>query len=215
MAGKKKAAVGGLNMALLASILTSTANGGFLYVSDAEAAPFLSHNPPLIEVNETNVPREQGTNKIAARTTDAGKAMVEGSGSNAGAAASAPKEKPKFSFGVVDVPEKKRRSTVGTSIYPFDELVTKSEANPQAGKFNSFFIPATDERPNPAKALASTVSSATRRYAVQEGTKPDPKDNTKTVPNMVAKRKFVIHEVADGAPWGHSGVAGAAVIRSE
>lgn len=200
-----------LNVALLASICAETLKGGFLYISDAEAKPFLDHTPPLVEVNETNVPREPGTNKIAARATDAGKAMA---GNGAAAAPAAAKEKPKFSFAVVDVPEKKRRSTVGTSIYPFDELVIKSEANASQGKFNSFFIPATEERPDPAKALASTVSSATRRYAVQEGTKPDPKDNTKTVPNMVAKRKFVIMP-ANGDAWGQPGVEGAAVYRTD
>jgi hypothetical protein len=49
----------------------------------------------------------------------------------------------------------KRR--VGGEKYPFDAL--------QPGQ--SFFVPATDDNPNPAKSLASTVSSATARYAVE------------------------------------------------
>ena len=43
--------------------------------------------------------------------------------------------------------------------YPFDAL----NAYPAEG--HAFFVPATDAKPNPAKTLASTVASATKRYA--------------------------------------------------
>lgn len=60
---------------------------------------------------------------------------------------------------------------VGGEKYPFDAL--------QAGQ--SFFVAATDDNPNPAKSLASTVSSATARYAVQVG------NETETITRSVYK----------------------------
>lgn len=60
-----------------------------------------------------------------------------------------------------DVPMIARRNDGGgrKSLYPFDKL--------KVGQ--SFFIPATDDCPNPAKSKAGTVSAATRRYAVLTG----------------------------------------------
>ena len=48
-----------------------------------------------------------------------------------------------------------KRGGVKEDVYPFAQM--------EVG--DSFFVPATDDKPNPAKALASTVSSATKRYA--------------------------------------------------
>lgn len=66
--------------------------------------------------------------------------------------------------------------------YPFDKL--------EIGQ--SFFIPATAERPTPAKSMGSTVSSANRRYA-----------------DATPKRFFRVAEVE------HKGVKGAMVQRME
>jgi hypothetical protein len=52
-------------------------------------------------------------------------------------------------------PPTKRGGFGKEDTYPFAQM--------EAG--DSFFVKATDERPNPAKALASTVSSATKRNA--------------------------------------------------
>lgn len=54
-----------------------------------------------------------------------------------------------------------RRAGSATSKYPFDDL-------PIGG---SFFVPATEDMPNPGKSLASTVSSASKRYATKNGTR--------------------------------------------
>lgn len=53
----------------------------------------------------------------------------------------------------IEVPEVKR-GNVRTSAYPFAQL--------EIGQ--SFFMPVTETMPNPAKTLATVVSSATRRY---------------------------------------------------
>lgn len=48
-----------------------------------------------------------------------------------------------------------KRGGIKADIYPFAQMAVNQ----------SFFVPATEDKPNPAKALASTVSSATKRYA--------------------------------------------------
>lgn len=58
-----------------------------------------------------------------------------------------------------DIPVPSQRGGKGGEKYPFDNLPVNG----------SFFVPATAENDNPAKSLASTVSSATARYAVETG----------------------------------------------
>lgn len=55
----------------------------------------------------------------------------------------------------VAMPDSKRGGRSGTK-YPFEKLEKVGQ---------SFVIPATDERPNPVKALGSTVSAANKRAA--------------------------------------------------
>lgn len=263
MAGKKRiksltdvgsgtAVVGAvLNMALLASIVTATEANAFVFVSTADNAPFLAHVPPLVEVNTTVVDVE---GKIGTRATPDGVAYVKNGGATVGASASEPVaqqptpvgEKPKFNIVIAtEVPTVKRGGgNVGTSTYPFDDLPA-----PVPGQgCPSFFVPSTADRPDPAKKLASTVSSATRRYSVLDTANPTKtvkqrriakdaagnyltdadgdyiyaydvagnviRDNV-TVPNMTVVRKFVIRAVKDGAVWGHPGVSGAAIYRTQ
>lgn len=79
----------------------------------------------------------------------------------------------------VPVPTVRRQS--GGSIYPFDAL--------EVGQ--SFHIPVSDSKPNPAKSLASTVSAATKR---SDGTK-----------------RFIVRAVDESDPKG----PGARVFRVE
>ena len=98
---------------------------------------------------------------------------------------------------------------------------------------DTFFIPATEDVPEPAKQYASTVSGATNRYSVEvpgetrerkvllkdEAGKPlldGEGRKTYRVETVLATeqtRKFVIRKEADGAQWGFPGVAGAGVGR--
>lgn len=94
------------------------------------------------------------------------------------------------SFAVEDNVPMPTGSGRGGNVYPFDAL--------EVGQ--SFFVPNSDEKPNAAKSLASTVSSATSRYAVpsEDGaTKINKKGET--VPVMVKTRKFVVRSVEGGA----------------
>lgn len=78
----------------------------------------------------------------------------------------------------------------GGNVYPFDQL--------EVGQ--SFFVANDESKPKAAKSLASTVSSATARYAVP-ATDGATKTNKKgeTVPVMVETRKFVVRSVEGGA----------------
>lgn len=223
-AAKKKTPLASLNLALLASVVAAGDNGMFLSVADS--TPFTSHTPPLMEVNSD---LKDAAGNLATRATDAGKAYsAEHPASEANAAAPVAKTKPVFKIVTAKLPEIKRgHSGAATSIYPFDDLPAATKNAEGEIIAPSFFIPATDERPDPAKKLASTVSSATRRWAVV-GTPPkkivqrvpeDAPEGSPKVPveidNMVPTRQFVIRAEEDGALWGdeYKGVKGAAVYR--
>ena len=68
--------------------------------------------------------------------------------------ATAPATESKFVLETGFTPPVTKRGGVKASLYPFAQM--------KIGQ--SFFIPATAERPNPAKALASTASSASKRF---------------------------------------------------
>lgn len=111
-----------------------------------------------------------------------------------------------------DIPESRR--TGKANIYPFDALTAPVYAEGQKPRYASFFVPATTDRPDPVKTLASTVSSANVRYS-----EPDPTGATRTVnrgpnkgqivPKTISTRKFVIKEGVDKA-----GNPGARIFRT-
>lgn len=90
------------------------------------------------------------------------------------------------------VPPASKRGGIKANIYPFDKM--------EAGQ--SFFVMATEKRPNPAKALASTVSSATKRHAAlyptghEKAGQPTGKNGAKFT---VRARTVADGEKADGA----------------
>lgn len=101
----------------------------------------------------------------------------------------------------VDIPKTARRTR--TSAFPFDQL--------EIGQ--SFFVPATTERPDPAKSMASTVNGANERHSeVIEGQMVRNRKGNE-VPARKPLRKFIVRPVTDGAAWGAEGQAGAAVWR--
>lgn len=112
-------------------------------------------------------------------------------------------------FAIMDnipLPEVKRGGGGGRkgprgSKYPFDTM--------ENGQ--SFFVPATEEMPNPAKTLASTASTFAKKYATENGTREiTRKGEVKTVPAYNYTRKFVVRatelEGVKGAMvWRHDG----------
>ena len=187
----------------LAEIVAAGANG--LFTPAAVHGPLVEDG--LVEINPAMV-NEAG--EIATRATQAGiesldsGAIVVGnanSEANSAIAETGKTEKVKTMFQIEDsipVPTISGRGR-GVKVYPFDQL--------EVGQ--SFFVANDESKPNAAKSLASTVCSATARYAV-----PAEDGSTKTnkkgevVPVMVKTRKFVVRSAEE------DGVKGARVWRT-
>lgn len=166
----------------LAAVIKATEAGSFVYTSAEAHASALAEG--LVEVNPS-MTNEAG--ELATRAT--AKGIESMNASQTPAAASAPASKPQFAIedGIALAPVTGRGR--GGETYPFDQL--------QPGQ--SFFVPNSAEKPNVAKSLASTVSSATRRYAeeIPGETRTDRKGNV--VPALKETRKFVVRAVEGGA----------------
>ena len=166
----------------LAEIVAAGPNG--LYTSPAVHGPLIEAG--MVEINPAVI-NEAG--EIATRATQKGIDEMTQTSETGTAAASA---KVAASFTIEDnvpMPTGNSRGR-GGNVYPFEAL--------EVGQ--SFFVPNSEDKPNAAKSLASTVSSATARFAVpsEDGaTKTNKKGET--VPVMVETRKFVVRSVEGGA----------------
>ncbi len=166
----------------LAEIVAAGANG--LYTSPAIHASLVEAG--LVEINP-GMTNEAG--EIATRATQKGIDEMNQNTETGTAATSAPVA---TSFAIEDnvpMPTGSGRGR-GGNVYPFDVL--------EVGQ--SFFVPNSEDKPNAAKSLASTVSSATARFAVpsEDGaTKTNKKGETG--PDMVETRKCVVRSVEGGA----------------
>mgnify|MGYP003450421325 FL=1 len=187
----------------LAEIVAAGANG--LFTSAAVHGPLVEAG--LVEINPAMV-NEAG--EIATRATQAGIESLDSGAivvdnatteANSETAATGTTQKAKTMFQIengVPVPAISGRGR-GGNVYPFEVLAVGQ----------SFFVPNSESKPNAAKSLASTVSSATARYAV-----PAEDGSTKTnkkgevVPVMVKTRKFVVRRAEE------DGVKGARVWRT-
>jgi len=104
----------------------------------------------------------------------------------------------------VPVPEGAARRRASAR-YPFAEMEVE----------HSFFVPCTADRPDPAKSMQSTISSAIRKFSVVDPSGATRVNrNGKTVPVMNPTRSFIGRAVDDGAPWGFPGTAGAGIWRT-
>jgi hypothetical protein len=83
------------------------------------------------------------------------------------------------------------RATEREAKYPFDLL------NPVPEPGNAFFVPATEDMPNPEKSLQSSLTNANKKYAEPTGaTRTNRKGNE--VAETVQTRKFVMRKVEGG-----------------
>lgn len=191
--------------ALLAAIVTATTGeAGYAFASAKDAKVLIDAG--LVEQNET-ISNEAG--EFATRATQKGIDEVQNTDQNTNTdagSASAAATPVATNFAVVaDIPMPgASRGGRGSETYPFDSLE----------KGQSFFVPATESKPNPAKSLASTVTSANERYAEEIEGETRINRKGKTVPATRQIREFAVRSVEDGAPWGHPGVKGAGVWRT-
>ena len=178
----------------LAEIVAAGANG--IYTSPEVHSSLLEAG--LVEINPA-MTNEAG--EIATRATQKGIESLDtgnGNGDNAPTEATSETavigktQKVKTMFQIEDnvpVPAISGRGRGGET-YPFEQLAVGQ----------SFFVANSEDKPNAAKSLASTVSSATARYAVasEDGATKTNK-NGETVPVMVETRKFIVRSVEGGA----------------
>lgn len=141
---------------------------GYAMVKNGATSAMLAE-AGLIELNAQMVDGD----KIAARTTEKGLDAYQ-NGDNVEPANEATTNEgnntmSQFEIETAPLPARKRGSNA-KSIYPFDAL--------EVGQ--RFFVPATEEMPNPGKSLASTVSSASKRYATENGTRTINRRNKET-----------------------------------
>lgn len=188
------------SISLLATIATAMAAEPFYALATEKEAKELIDGK-LAEFN----PEIRDGDKIAIRLTDEGlKANTEmntpasnntaDTGNTASAAAS--------SFAIIDnakLPSAARGGRNGP-VYPFDDL--------NVGQ--SFFVPATADKPEPAKSIASTATSAAKRFAtpvknpdgspVMEEYKV--RGVTKTREKFEFTRRFAVKSVEKGKVYG-------------
>lgn len=167
------------NAALLATIVASMANEATPYhmVTEADVAKLVKEG-----LAETN-PEIRDGDKLAARATDKG---IEVNTSNTGTSDNTGATAPVSPFALIDGAElPASRGGRNRSVYPFDTMAVGQ----------SFFVPASEAKPNPAKSLASTVSSANKRAAKDGGS--GAKYDVRSVKSGVAYGAFTA--TADGA----------------
>lgn len=154
----------------------------------------------FVEVNKELV---DATGNYAGRPTEKGIKLIK---DNAVTEVSAAPTVSEFAIETgVPIPEAKRGGGGGRkgprgSKYPF--------ATMENGQ--SFFVPATEEMPNPAKTLASTASTAKKAFGTVTGTREiTRKGVAKTVPAYTYTRGFIVRAVEE------NGVRGARVWRDD
>lgn len=182
----------GVGNTTLDQIVEATNANSFVYTAASVHIPLIEAG--LAEINPT-IHNEAG--ELATRATEKGIETVSFTTTQETAAPIT------ASSGFViettiPMPSVSGRGRTGT-MYPFDKM--------EPG--HSFFVPNSENKPNAAKSLASTVSSATARYAVPtaDGATKVNKSGEQ-VPVMVETRKFVVRSVEE------NGVKGARVWRT-
>jgi hypothetical protein len=133
-------------------------NPPYLFISHDDAKALTSTKPPLALANPT-VADPEGKNRIAAILTADGNEAAEKFRNAKPRAAAQPLPAPADPSAIeiesdVPVPESKRGGRKSESPWPIDRLAVNQ----------SFFIPATEETPEPWKRFQSLVSAATKRF---------------------------------------------------
>jgi hypothetical protein len=191
---RKKSATPAYNLALLGAVVAATRDGNVLYVPATDDAKLLVDNG-MIAVDTTNINPDTG--EAAASATEQGtKFMAENETNTGDAGNAAPAaEKPKFVIDTGPMPTAKRNVVGASKLYPFDDLPAPTKDDEGNDVVGRFFVPATTERPEPWKTLASTVSSASKRYAKESGTEEykTASGETKTRKTFTYDRKFRLY----------------------
>jgi hypothetical protein len=212
------ASAGDMAKAIFASIVAATKANSFIYTTEAQREGI----PANYIVTSTMAVDPTNTLAIGTKATDEGVAWFDSQNSGDSAPqTTAPKtNRPAAKFVVITatpglLPEPKRGFGGGAKreeTYPFSQL--------EIGQYLVF--PKTDAMPDPARALASTVSSASRRFSTETSqTKTRMVKGVQTTfPVREYQRKFEIRAVDNIGALGpqfsaYNGVGGAVVERTK
>lgn len=209
-----------MNVQLLSSIVAATLGGGFMYCQTTDVAElvqrsYVEQNPGMTDQNGA----------VATRATDAGVAYIQNMNagqssapvadqasqasqpvaavtSTAAPASAAPMTSTQSSYAraAFKPPVKEKATRTVSEKYPFGNL------NPPAadGTCDAFFVPKTEDVPEPNKTLTSAASAANRRYANKIGEKTV---NGKVRAEYDYTRKFEVFDgTHDHTPNGAPGV---------
>jgi hypothetical protein len=166
---------------ILTEVVKATVSGGFVYKNATAVAKLV--DLALVEQN-AELTNEAGDFATRATATGVDYMNAHGLQTFSDASAAAPQSPPvpvpvpvpaaaspsKFERRkVVDLPIIKRGGPGRAPKFPFDDLVAPVIGADGKPVYDAFFVPVSNEYPEPAKSLASTVSSANARYAVDTG----------------------------------------------
>ena len=147
----------GINTEVLKALVTATQTVGFGYVSAVDGKPMLQHQPPLIQVDTTEV---DGSGNAKARVTEAAVSYLA---SLAARPAGSVQQLGTMVTGFIAPAAKKRGNAAGVgapSKYPFDQLEVGGQ----------FFVGNSEvEKGDAFKTLSATVSSANRKNSEETG----------------------------------------------
>lgn len=186
------------SIALIATIAAAMAADPFYALATEKEAKELTDGG-LAEFN----PDIRDGDKIAIRLTDEGLKMADASNTdNSNSTDTGSTATAAIGFAIIGDAKLPGASRGGRNgpVYPFDDL--------NVGQ--SFFVPATDDKPEPAKSIASTATSAAKRFAkpvtnadgsavMEEYTV---KGVTKTREKFEYTRKFAVKSVEAGKVYG-------------
>lgn len=173
---------------------------GFLLVKAANVAALVTDGS--IEINTAVDPDANGLQPARATA----KLIAELS---AAPVVAAPVAKPVFELQSGIIPVAGLRGGVKEEVYPFSKM--------EIGI--SFVVPVTEKMPTPeavVEKFSSTVSSATRRFAVKSDTEFRTNDKGESVAKMIPTRKFTLRPVTAGTKYDNGfvePVSGARVFR--
>ena len=185
-------------VARMPEIVAATQAGSFVYAEPFDVQYLLDNE--WIEQN-ADYSNPENAVEIATRATQKGIAdFTETVASATNTTAEQPKTKgnTKMSFEILDGIELPKLTRAGgatrQAMYPFDKL--------EVGQ--SFFVPATEKKPEPWKSLSSSISTAQHKYAEEIPGETREVRNprtgvTMTVPAIKYNRKFVAREYTNAA----------------
>lgn len=192
----KTPAAPALDRELLTRIVAATNAGSCLFTTVEQHKPLVEHPGGALVIVNPAIVDPANSAAIGTVASDLGKVFV-----NTPIPADPPQAENKSTYTIIKgaslPPVTRRGSSSGVTVYPFDTM--------DVG--DAFFVAATAERDNPAKSLASTVSSANMRYATEkknpDGTlvmRTTRKGNT--VPAVDFVRQYIARSVKSGQVYG-------------